>query len=145
MSIWNLLALFAGCLMTVQAAVNGQLRAALGSGQMATLVSITISTVLIGAYCLISKVALPEFTAVTAPWWVWTGGIVGVIYVFLALTLTAHLSANTLVSLLICGQICCSLALDHFGLLGFAVHPVNWGRIAGGALLVGAVLLIQRS
>jgi transporter family-2 protein len=37
-----------------------------------------------------------------------------------------------------------SLVLDHFGWVGFPVHPINAWRIAGAALLLAGVGLIQR-
>ena len=36
------------------------------------------------------------------------------------------------------------LLLDHFGLMGFSVHPAGWGRITGGLLMIAGVALIAR-
>jgi len=34
--------------------------------------------------------------------------------------------------------------IDHFGWVGFAVHPVSPLRILGAVLVVGGVVLVQR-
>ncbi len=36
-----------------------------------------------------------------------------------------------------------SLALDHFGLLGYPIHPVSLGRIAGVIMIAGGVMLVR--
>ncbi|MBX9949346.1 MAG: DMT family transporter [Candidatus Obscuribacterales bacterium] len=60
--------------------------------------------------------------------------------------LREHLSSRTtaLIASIIGGQLICSLILDQFGLIGFAQHPINLGRIVGVVLLVAGVALIQK-
>jgi transporter family-2 protein len=41
------------------------------------------------------------------------------------------------------GQLLCSLAVDHFGVLGVPVHPASLIRLAGAAFLVMGVVLIR--
>ncbi len=36
-----------------------------------------------------------------------------------------------------------SLILDHFGLVGFAAHALNAGRIVGATLIIGGVVLVK--
>ena len=49
-----------------------------------------------------------------------------------------------LVGLIIAGQLIVAVLLDHFGLLGFASHPINLWRIVGILLLIAGVLLIKQ-
>jgi transporter family-2 protein len=42
------------------------------------------------------------------------------------------------------GQLLCSVALDHFGLLGFELHEMSAGRIAGCVLLLAGTFLIWK-
>jgi transporter family-2 protein len=58
--------------------------------------------------------------------------------------LAPRLGAATLVAALVAGQMVASLLIDHYGWVGFAVHPVNPVRILGAALVVGGVVLVQR-
>jgi transporter family-2 protein len=37
-----------------------------------------------------------------------------------------------------------SLVLDHYGLIGFPVHPLSAVRFIGAALIIMGVVLIQR-
>ena len=40
------------------------------------------------------------------------------------------------------GQLIMSIVLDHFGALGYPIHPVNGWRLVGvGLLMVGAYLI----
>jgi transporter family-2 protein len=55
-----------------------------------------------------------------------------------------RLGAATLVAALVAGQMVASLALDHFGWVGFTVHPIDPWRLLGAALIVGGVVLVQR-
>jgi transporter family-2 protein len=48
-----------------------------------------------------------------------------------------------MVALIVAGQMMASLALDHFGWLGYQVHPANGLRMLGVVLLVGGVVLIR--
>jgi transporter family-2 protein len=41
------------------------------------------------------------------------------------------------------GQMLASLALDHFGLLGFPTHPISAGRIGGVLLITAGVALVR--
>jgi transporter family-2 protein len=140
-----LLAVFAGTLIPLQAGINSRLREILSSPYYATLISVAVSLIAVAAYCLIARLPLPSQAAISAvPPWTWTGGIVGVIYVFLVLLLAHKLGATALIASVIAGQMICSLILDQFGLIGFAQHPLNPGRIAGIVLLIAGVALIQK-
>jgi transporter family-2 protein len=78
------------------------------------------------------------------PWWAWFGGTMGAVYVTAATVLAPRLGAANLTALVVAGQLCATLALDHFGLVGFPVHHVNPARIAGaGLLFVGALLVLR--
>ena len=146
MYIWYcLLAVLAGTLIPLQAGLNAQLRFRLESPYYATLVSITVGLAAIGMFCLIARPPLPGLAQVAqSPWWVWTGGIVGVVYIVMVLLLAPKLGATALIASIIGGQMFCSLLLDQYGLIGFAQHPINLGRLAGILLLLAGVALIQR-
>ncbi len=140
-----LLAVLAGTLIPLQAGINSKLREYLASPYYATLVSVAVSLVTVAAFCLIARLPVPAQSVITAvPYWVWTGGIVGVVYIFMVLLLAHKLGATALIASIIGGQMICSLLLDQFGLIGFAQHPLNPGRIVGIILLVAGIALIQK-
>lgn len=140
-----LLAVLAGTLIPLQAGINSKLREYLSSPYYATLISVTVSLVAVGFYCVIARLPLPTAAAIVSiPAWAWLGGITGVIYIFMVLLLAHKLGATALIASIIAGQLICSLILDQFGLIGFAQHPLNPGRIVGIVLLVAGAALIQK-
>ena len=140
-----LLALLAGMLIPLQAGINSRLREYLSSPYYATMISVGVSLIAVIAFCVLSRLPLPSQAAISAvPPWAWTGGLVGVVYVFLVLLLAHKLGATALIAGVVAGQMICSLILDQFGLIGFAQHPLNPGRIAGIVLLIAGVALIQK-
>lgn len=140
-----LLALAAGVLLPVQAGVNAQLRSAVGSPVVAALVSFLVGT---GGLIAASAILRPPLALRTAwamsPWWHWVGGLIGALYVVATIVLAPRLGAATMIAAIVAGQMVASLLLDHYGLLGFPVHPVNGLRVLGTALVIGGVILVQR-
>jgi transporter family-2 protein len=88
---------------------------------------------------------IPSATmAARIPWWAWSGGMFGAIFIALGILLVPKIGAATFIALLVAGQMLASVAFDHFGLLGLAQRPVDLPRIIGVALLIAGVLLIRR-
>ena len=142
--IYLLLALLAGAMLPLQAGVNSQLARFVGHPVLAALISFVVGTLGLLAYCLLMHYPVPARAAVAqAPWWAWTGGLMGVVFITVAVTLAPRLGAVRLLSFAIAGQLIFSLVIDHFGLVGFEVRPINLWRIAGVALLLGGVALVR--
>lgn len=71
------------------------------------------------------------------------GGLFGTIFIALAILLIPQLGAATFIALLVAGQMFCSLAFDHFGLLGIPVQPASLVRLAGAGFLILGVILTR--
>ena len=54
------------------------------------------------------------------------------------------LGAATMIGVMVAGQMVTSLFLDHWGLVGYAVHPINVPRIIGATLLVIGVIILKK-
>ena len=77
------------------------------------------------------------------PWWAWTGGVIGALFVASATLLVPRLGAASLICLVVAGQLVGSVVLDHYGVL-HARQPVDALRIVGLLLVVaGAVLVVK--
>jgi bacterial/archaeal transporter family-2 protein len=140
-----LLAVAAGVLLPIQAGVNAQLRTALGSPVAAALVSFVVGTAGLVLVTLALRTPLPLRSAWAAsPWWQWTGGLIGAVYVLASIVLAPRLGAATLVAAVVAGQMLSSVLLDQYGLVGFPVHPISAVRLLGAGLVIVGVLLIQR-
>jgi bacterial/archaeal transporter family-2 protein len=146
MHLWHCIAaIAAGTLIPLQAGINASLRAQIGSPYYATLISVLVSSLSIGVLCLVMRFPVPAMSSMAhCPWWQWIGGIVGVVYIFAVLVLAPKLGATALVASIVAGQLICSLLMDQFGLVGFAQHSMNIGRVAGVILLFAGVVLIQK-
>ena len=141
-----LMALIAGALVPFQAGSNATLGRALGHPLWATVASLLVSLLMVVPVLIALRVPLPMVgQAMRLPMWAWFGGIAGVIYFTAALTMTPRLGATTFIVCVIAGQMLASLLIDHFGLMGLAVKPINAGRIAGVALICVGMLLVQWS
>ena len=59
------------------------------------------------------------------PWWALIGGLLGAVYVFVALDAVRTLGASGLTAVVITGQLAISVVIDRFGLLGVARSPIG--------------------
>lgn len=134
----------AGCLVGMQAPVNSRLGKSIGSLQAASfsflvgsvaLVSITF--VLRGGFGSLGHLG-------RVPWWALIGGLLGAVYVFVALEAVRTLGASGLTAVVITGQLAISVVIDRLGLLGVAKQSIDAERIIGLALLVAGVVLVVR-
>jgi bacterial/archaeal transporter family-2 protein len=144
--IWllALIAVAAGALLPIQASINGRMRPFVGGPIPATLVSVTVSTLTMIVLVIATRTSVPSSAKLSgSPWWVWTGGLLGVVFVLVSLGLINRLGAAFLFALVVVGQMLASLAIDHFGLFGVSEHAVSPLRVMGVVLLFGGVLLIR--
>src|SRR5215469_1236119 len=138
------LAVGAGVSVIVQQALNANLRAAIGSAAWSGFASYLVGTLCMVLLALALRDPVPSAAvAARAPWWVWSGGLFGAVFIALAILLIPQLGAATFVALLVTGQMLAALTLDHFGLLGVPVHPATLVRMAGAGFLVLGVVLIR--
>jgi len=139
-----ILAVAAGVSLVVQQALNANLRYALNSAAWSGFMSYLVGVICMAAFALALRDPIPSATvAARIPWWAWSGGLFGAIFIALAIFLIPKLGAATFIALLVAGQMFCSLAFDHFGLLGIPVHHASLVRLAGAAFLILGVVLIR--
>lgn len=139
-------AVVAGALLPTQAGINAQLAKILGHPLLAASVSFTLGTVALLLYTFVFQIPWPALNrAMQAPWYLWIGGFLGVVYLTATIILAPLLGAATMVGLIVAGQMLASITLDHFGLVGFPVHPLGFWRAFGAIFLIVGVTLIQRS
>lgn len=138
---WLLVAVVAGAVLPLQAAINARLGSALGGPLWGAFVSFVVGTMALGAALALRR-SLPVTTA-SVPAWAWFGGLLGAFYVAGVTAAVPRLGAATLVGFVVAGQIAAALALDASGLL-----PVQRGvglqGLAGALLIVGGVILVSR-
>ena len=143
--MYLIFAMAAGALVPLQAGINLRLRGSLGDPVWAAAVSFGVGTVALLVYLLATRTPVPTGAmASTAPAWAWTGGALGAVFVFATIVLAGQIGATSMLAWLLAGQLAASLALDHFGLVGYQVHAVSWPRIFGVCLLLAGALLVNK-
>ncbi len=141
-----LLVFLVGVLQPVQAAMNAEFRKHAGHPFQAGMLNMYVGALAITLVLLAARVSPPSLAAfAAAPKWALLGGLIGATLVTVMLVAAPVLGVALLVSVFVVGQFSSSLAIDHFGLLGLERRPSDWGRIVGVAMLVGGVLLVERS
>jgi len=142
-----LLAALGGALVVVQASINGELRLLVGDPYRTALISTTVSTIFLFALSGIANGRpVPDASTFSnASWWMWTGGILGAVYVAAAAVLITKLGSAVLFTLVIFGQLLTAVVMDHFGLIGLEKHPVSAARIVGILLVLSGVVIVRRS
>ncbi len=145
---WLLLlpiAFAAGMAAPTQFAINTQLRDVVGGPILAAALSFLVGTVALFATTAVLRRSVPELGPIAgAPWWMWTGGLLGAFFVCASIILTPRLGAATTVGVFLTGQVVASIAIDHFGLLGVPVQSASLPRIGGALLIVVGVAIVQR-
>jgi len=116
-----------------------------GSPEWGPVVNFAVGLVALLALLLLRGVRPPAAVELArAPWWAWTGGLLGAFYVTAVVLLAPRLGVATTLALVIAGQALGSLVVDHYGLVGMAVRGMSLARAAGAGLLVLGVILIRR-
>jgi bacterial/archaeal transporter family-2 protein len=134
----------AGCVVGLQAPINSRLGKTVGSVQAASF-SFLVGTAVLVAIAAFVRGGLGNLGQVGhAPWWALIGGLLGAVYVTVALIAVRTLGASGLSAVVITGQLAISVAIDRFGLLGVARQPVGVQRVLGLVLLAAGVVLVVR-
>jgi bacterial/archaeal transporter family-2 protein len=128
----------------MQAPINSRLGKSVGSVQAATF-SFLVGTVALLAIATFVQGGLGDLGKLgRAPWWALVGGLLGAVYVTVALVAVRTLGASGLTAVVITGQLAISVAIDRFGLFGIARQHIDASRILGLVLLVVGVVLVVR-
>lgn len=140
-----LLAVGAGVSVLVQQVLNTNLRTELNSAAWSGFASYFLGVICMFAFAVAIRDPIPSVTTLArVPWWAWSGGVFGAIFIGLAIFLVPKLGAAAFIALLVTGQMLAALLFDHFGWLGIPERHIDLPRLIGVALLVGGVILIRR-
>ena len=144
-SLATVLAISAGLAGSVQVAVMSRLGERIGVGEalgFATLV--TAAAAFVGLLLVRRSVSGYE-RALHQPWWMLTGGLLGLLIVFTVTYAGPRIGVAATVGILIAGQLVMGAAIDRFGLFGSQQIGLHWQRVAGIVLLaIGAALSLRK-
>lgn len=144
--VYLFLAFLTGLAVTVQAGVNANLRQAMANPVLAA--AISFGTGFLSLVLLLLAVGgnMPSPSLIKqTDWWKWTGGVIGAMYVTTVIISVPKIGTANLVSLSVAGQLVAAVVLDHYGWLGFTLHPANSWRLLGVACIMVGVMLVVKN
>ena len=107
---------FAGAIVGVQRALNGQINESTQQSFTTSLLNFIMGTTFLLIFLILAAlitqveiVALPS-----GPWWMYTGGTIGVIYIAFTSTIVQHLGVLTFTLISVGGQLVGSLLIDLY-------------------------------
>jgi transporter family-2 protein len=134
-----------GGLLPLQGAVNASLAGRTGTNVLLVgLISTICSTLTLAILVALTIHHWPRLSVVRdVPLWMWTGGLVGAIFVVTASFVIPRIGAGVFVAALLFGQVVVSVTLDHNGWLGMPTEPISLQRVLGLVAIFGGVLLVR--
>ncbi|WP_425091714.1 DMT family transporter [Tropicimonas sp. S265A] len=132
-----------GAGIATQAPINATLARQTADPVSAAAISFGVGFVVLSAIVL-ARGTVPSLSALAPlPWWAWTGGALGAIYVWAAAWSVDKIGVVSLVAALVFGQLLAALVLDAMGAFGMASREITPQRI-GAVMLVAAGLVLSR-
>lgn len=139
-----LLALATGLLIPVQTAVNSRLRSYVLSPFVASFISFLVGTLFLFFMTLFTKhsVMIPLHIFQDNPFWIWLGGLLGLIGLTTNILLFPKLGGVQTVVLPIVGQVLMSMIIDHFALFYSPEKSFTLLRLIGIIILILGVVCV---
>ena len=142
-----LVMIVAGFFISIQGPLNARLRLAVESPVLSAAISFLSGGLIL--LCIMMTGALGGLGAglqgmQSAPLWAYLGGALGVSFVLGSIVAIPKVGVVVVICAAILGQMVGSYLADTFGWFGVERVPFNPVRLAGMALLVVGVLLVQR-
>jgi transporter family-2 protein len=136
--------LLIGTVLPIQSAINARLRSGLDAPFTASSISFGGGVLILLLLVLLISSQRPRRTLLSeVPGWAFLGGVCGAVYVASTVILVPEFGTAVTTALIVSGQNVVSLALDHFGWVRLPRRPATARRVAGVALLLVGVVLIE--
>lgn len=144
MTQYALIMLVAGIGIPVLAALNAALGLRLGSPISAAMILFCVALLSTALVWILG--GRPGFSAVTAaPKHLFLGGTLVAFYVLSVTFIAPRFGVGNAVFFVLLGQLISAAAIDHFGLFGARLTPINLTRAAGISVMVLGVWITQRA
>ena len=143
-NLYIALALITGAGIAVQSLINARLRVVLGGPFWAAIGQFVVGLSLLILLALATRQPAPTFGEVPrAPWWIWTGGLFGALFIVVSIVLTPRMGTAVTLASITVGQLVMALVLDHNGWLGGPVIRLSPIRMLGAGLLLAGIFLMR--
>ena len=125
-------------------ALNGNLGARLQNPLLAAIIALSVGIVACLGFLLFSGKIPNLVVDISIPFYFYKGGLFVVFYVLGITWIAPKFGVGNAVSFVLLGQIISMAIIDHFSLLGAAIHPISAQRLVGLALMALGVFLSVR-
>lgn len=141
-----LIAVLAGAANPFQSGTNAELNKQLGQPVWAAITVYATGLAGIALCELVLRQRVPAGARVASvPVWAWMGGVISILPTIAGLTLAQKLGAGVFTALTVTVSLATSVALDHYGLIGFRQHAASPARLTGCAVMIAGVWMITRN
>ena len=142
MAHYAIIMLVAGIGIPILAALNAALGARIGSPAVAATVLFAVA---FGATGIVMLATGPQAMTkiVSAPKHLLLAGLFVAFYVLSITHVAPHFGVGNAVFFVLLGQLISAAAIDHFGLFGAQLSPLNWVRITGISVMAAGVWITQ--
>jgi len=137
-------ALIIGGLMPVQGSINAQMGQILGHPLRGTLMNFATGGVFLLVLLAIAVGFPVRENMMNAPWYLYTGGLMGVLFVTTVLVLIPEIGTFRVLAAAMVGQLLISALIDHYGWLLVPITPFSTSRIIGLGCLLAGLYLVHR-
>lgn len=129
--------------LAIQTAINSRLGSVSGSSFLASMVSFVVGAIFLNVLLILTGTSpLVNMTTITSnPWWIWLGGVLGVIGLTTNILLFPKLGSVQTAVLPIFGQIVMGQIIDQFGLFKSPISKFTIIKLVGLVLVAGGMLL----
>ena len=135
-------AVLCGVAVAVQAQFTGVMQRQMGTLE-STFITYFSGGVVIGLVMLLARGG--SLAAATGlPWYVYSSGLLGLVIIGTLSISVGNLGLVPALVLITVSQFVVGAVINHFGLLGATVAPIDVGKIAGFALLGAGTYLVLR-
>jgi bacterial/archaeal transporter family-2 protein len=139
------LAVAAGLAGAAQVAVMSRLGERIGVAEALGFATLLTAVAAFLGLLIVRRSVEGYVRALHQPWWMLTGGLLGLFIVFTVTYSGPRIGVTATVGILIAGQLVMGAAIDRFGLFGSQKILLHWPRIAGIVLLAaGAALSLRK-
>ncbi len=140
-AVWSLLA---GVMIPVMGLLNAKLGRHFGEPLHAPVVLFCVGLVFVLLCSLLITRSLPDLNLLTHSEPLnYLGGVIVGFYVISATFLAPRFGVANFIMFAVASQIIGSVLIDHFGLFGATVRPVNMVRVAGILILLSGLFITQ--
>ncbi len=142
MAHYAIIMLVAGIGIPILAALNAALGARIGSPAVAATVLFAVA---FGATAIVMLATGPQAMTkiVSAPKHLLLAGLLVAFYVLSITHVAPQFGVGNAVFFVLLGQLVSAAAIDHFGLFGAQLSPLNWVRITGISVMAAGVWITQ--